>query len=160
MHTYNDVVIIVVYADFILFWFYHNLKLSLGWAGVTWSIEWQCPECGSIPSWVNPWKWTREPSQESNQRVTKAGTFQKPPLRLNLVHVAGDTNALYLSLPSFLLQVIFCSRTCLLLRFVRKRILSFFWANGMILNSAWNFHGPVVNPLFLTQPGNQLAVSP
>lgn len=35
MYIYNNIVIIVEYPEFILFWFYQTLKLSLGRAGVT-----------------------------------------------------------------------------------------------------------------------------
>ena len=70
IHSYNSIVIIVLYPDFILFWFYPNMKLSLEWAGMTWMIERQCSKYESILGSMNPWWQMRKMFQRANQRVT------------------------------------------------------------------------------------------
>ena len=143
MHPYNSIVIIVVYPDFILFWFYPSMKLSLGWAGMTWRIERQCSDYGSILDSMNPW-WQMKILQKANQRVTqKLERLSGASYAITssfLVHFTGSTDACTSHSPLICCQVTFGSATYVsfagMLGIVGERIFST-WASGMTLNAAW-----------------------
>lgn len=149
MHPYNSIGIIVVSPDFILFWFYYSVKLSLGWAAVTWRIERQWPKHGSILSSMNPWCQMRKMLQKANQRVTQMlerllGAYYL--ITRFSVHSAGSKGALYLVFSSAgskgALYLVFSSlllssqlwlnnmSSAGMLGFVGKKLFST-WANGM-----------------------------
>lgn len=156
MHPYNSIGIIVVSPDFILFWFYYSVKLSLGWAAVTWRIERQWPKHGSVLSSMNPWRQMKKLLQKANQRVTQM------PERLSgayylitrfLVHFTGSKGALYLVFSSLLCQATFGWRTCLLLGCwdLLERSSSQLEPMEWLKILPGNSHEHVINPLPLFQ---------